>query len=110
MTCKHVGYLFCDTTKINPVLGSSLVKNCLAMMGASDPNRRNSYHSTTVPNDDWRLKVRLRPSNCSEAIAAPPPNRAHVIANLLVHHWQFPANAYLVFRAVWPAQHLRSSK
>ena len=41
--------------KIMPVVSLTPLKNCLAMMAASEPYRKKSYHSKTVP----RLEAKM---------------------------------------------------
>jgi hypothetical protein len=41
-----------NKANINPVVGSAFAKNCLAITAASDPYKKKSYHSNTVPNDE----------------------------------------------------------
>jgi hypothetical protein len=41
-----------NKANINPVVGSAFAKKCLAMYAASDPYKKKSYHSNTVPNED----------------------------------------------------------
>ncbi|MNM59475.1 hypothetical protein D3C81_707290 [compost metagenome] len=41
--------------KIMPVVSLTPLKNCLAMIAASEPYRKKSYHSKTVPRLDAKM-------------------------------------------------------
>ena len=49
-----------SSAKMKAVVSLTPLKNCLAMIAASEPYRKKSYHSNTVPRDEARM-TRLWP-------------------------------------------------